>query len=55
MLLEKGAMVSAKNNVGDGPMHCAALQGHMPIICLLDASGASPCELGRVDNHLCEY
>ena len=50
MLADKGARVNEKDNAGDEPIHCAALEGHLPIICLLMSHGADCCALGRCDN-----
>ena len=55
MLIDKGAMVNEKNNIGDTPMHCATLQGHFPIICVLASSGGQRCELGKLDPYSSKY
>ena len=55
MLVDKGAMVNEKDNAGNAPIHYAALQGHMSIICLLVSRGANCCALGRFDNYFDKY
>jgi ankyrin repeat protein len=39
-LLEKGADVQAKNNVGKTPLHLACMNGHHDIAAMLRAKGA---------------
>ena len=46
MLIAKGAVVNEKDNFSNAPVHCATLNGHLPIIDMLKSNGAYVCAPG---------
>ena len=55
MLIEKGAPIEEKDDLGDQPIHSAAKSGCMGCLGLLHENGAFFCSKGHLDNTVIHY
>ena len=55
MLIEKGAQIDEKDDLGDQPIHSAAKSGCMQCLKLLHENGTNMCSKGHLENTVMHY